>query len=192
MGCRTRLKRGVEKTRENLCDLLFWGPGRFTLSLPYYFHNLPSKVGAPYNDIALINHSWPAITRAQVLRSYLFYVGGVSALTDRGLGCFFLFRPAHPLRSVPVLVWVIRSLYCGTGHVFCVLGPGLGWSLRTSSRLHPPRSVPGCGLGNLATHSGTGLSFFRVIFFFFLPIPPRLEPGAICVFWLLRLWHRTV
>ena len=27
-------------------------------------------------------------------------------------------RPAHLPRSMPGLIWLIRPLYCGTGHVF--------------------------------------------------------------------------
>ena len=57
----------------------------------------------------------------------------------------------------------------------------------------PPRSVPGRGLGNRAIklwHTTVGFSQY----FVFCPAdPPRSEPGAIWVIWLLRLvWHRTL
>ena len=75
-------------------------------------------------------------------------------------------------------------------------GPGLGWFLRIPSCRHCPRSVPGCGLGSRATqlrHRTVDFSFFSVLFSSCRsPAPPRSEPGAIWVFWLLWLWHRTV
>ena len=57
----------------------------------------------------------------------------------------------------------------------------------------PPRSVPGRGLGNRAIklwHTTVGFSQY----FVFCPAdPPRSEPGAIWVIWLLRLvWHRAL
>ena len=66
----------------------------------------------------------------------------ISALWGWGLGRSFLFRPTHfVFSSVPELVWVIRPRHCGTGHVFSVFGPGLGWFLRISSCLHPQLSA---------------------------------------------------
>ena len=91
-----------------------------------------------------------------------------------GVGLFLLIWFSCPPRSVPGLVWVARPLRCGTGPVFSVVGPGLGWFLRMSSCIRPRSHCQAVVwvIGPLIC--GTEMSVFRVLLFFVLSIPsPR-------------------
>ena len=96
--------------------------------------------------------------------------------------CSPFFRSADPLRSVPGLVWVISPLNYGPGHIFLSFCVGLGRFLRFSSCLHPPAQWRAVVWVIRPLNCGTGLSIFRVRFFFVLPIYPLSRPGAIWVF----------
>ena len=114
-------------------------------------------------------------------------VFNVFCVLKPGFRCSFFLRPAHVPRSVPGPVW-----YCSTGHVFGVHGPALGWFLHVSSCLHLPLSA--WLWSGQSGHSivAQDCHFFVFFSFSFCRSSPRSESETIWVFWLLRLWHRTV
>ena len=143
---------------------------------------------------------------ASPLRSILFRFSGFcgSEFTDRfvfdvfcvlGSGCRVLllvssFPPPPPLSAAPSLVDQAALLWHRTRFLSFWVGFGVVPAYFVLPT--PPRSVPGCGLGNRATQLWHRLSASCVIFFFVLSIPLRSDPGVIGVFCLLRLWHRPV
>ena len=98
----------------------------------------------------------------------------------------FLLIPScrPPPRSVPGLVWVIRSLYCCTRNAFWVLGLGLGLFLPFFPFFFvlptPPAQSQAVVWVIGPLKCDTGLSVFHVRLFVVLPTPFPTGPGAIC------------